>query len=59
MQIQQIKYNETEGYASSPQTRYSFMASTDYEITDHIKFFSDARFAESKTTTFLAAPTPS
>ncbi len=30
------------------------MASTDYEITDHIKFFSDARFAQSKTTTFLA-----
>ena len=53
-QIQQVKYNETEGYASSPQTRYSFMASTDYEITDHIKFFSDARFAQSKTTTFLA-----
>ncbi len=25
------------------------MASTDYEITDHIKFFSDARFAQSKT----------
>ncbi len=52
--IQQVKYNETEGYASSPQTRYSFMASTDYEITDKIKFFSDARFAQSKTTTFLA-----
>jgi outer membrane receptor protein involved in Fe transport len=52
--IQQVKYNETEGYASSPQTRYSFMASTDYEITDHIKFFSDARFSQSKTQTFLA-----
>jgi outer membrane receptor protein involved in Fe transport len=52
--IQQVKYNEIEGYASSPQTRYSFMASTDFEITDSIKFFSDARFAQSKTTTFLA-----
>ncbi len=30
------------------------MASTDYEITDKIKFFPDARFAQSKTTTFLA-----
>jgi outer membrane receptor protein involved in Fe transport len=52
--IQQIKYNETEQYASSPQTRYSLMGSADFDITDHIKFFSDARFAQSRTKTFLA-----
>jgi iron complex outermembrane recepter protein len=52
--IQQVKYNEIEGYASSPQTRFSFMASTKFEVTDNIRFFSDARFAQSKTTTFLA-----
>ncbi|MEP7313147.1 MAG: TonB-dependent receptor [Pseudomonadota bacterium] len=52
--IQQVKYNETEGYSSSPQTRYSFMAAADYDITDSIKFSSSARFAQSTTTTFLA-----
>lgn len=52
--IQQIKYNETEGYTSSPQTRYSLMASGTYDITDSIQFFSSARFAESETRTFLA-----
>ncbi len=54
VQIQQIKYNETEGYASSPQTRYSFMGSADFEINDKLTFFSSARYAQSKTTTFLA-----
>jgi iron complex outermembrane recepter protein len=52
--IQVIKYNEVEQYASSPQTRYSLMASGEFEVTDHIKFFSDARYAQSRTTTFLA-----
>ena len=52
--IQVVKYNETEQYASSPQTRYSFMASGEFDITDHLKFFSDARYAQSRTKTFLA-----
>jgi len=52
--IQQVKYNETEGYTSSPQTRFSFMASANYDITDSIRFASSARFAQSTTKTFLA-----
>jgi iron complex outermembrane recepter protein len=52
--IQQLKYNETEGYTSSPQTRYSFMGSADYDITDKLHFMSSARFAQSVTKTFLA-----
>jgi len=48
------KYNETEGYTSSPQTRYSFMGSADYDITDKLHFQSSARFATSTTKTFLA-----
>jgi outer membrane receptor protein involved in Fe transport len=52
--IQQIKYNETEGYVSSPQTRYAFMASGKYDLTDKIQFFSSARFAQSTTETLLA-----
>lgn len=52
--IQQVTYDETQGYASSPQTRYAFMGSTDFAITDHIKFLSSARFSQSTTETFLA-----
>jgi len=52
--IQQVKYNEVEGYASSPQTRYAFMATANYEINDSVEFFSSARFAQSLTRTFLA-----
>jgi iron complex outermembrane receptor protein len=52
--IQQVKFNETEGYASSPQTRYSFMASGTYDITDDLSFQSSARFAQSTTKTFLS-----
>jgi outer membrane receptor protein involved in Fe transport len=49
-----VKYNEVEGYASSPQTRYALMATGEFDVTDHVKFFSDARYAQSRTTTFLA-----
>jgi iron complex outermembrane recepter protein len=52
--IQQLKYNETEGYTSSPQTRYAFMGSAKYDISDKIHFASSARFAQSLTRTFLA-----
>ncbi len=49
-----VKYNEVEGYASAPQTRYALMATGEFDITDHVKFFSDARYAQSRTKTFLA-----
>ncbi len=48
------KYNEIEGYTSSPQTRFSFMGTADYDITDKLHFQSSARFATSTTETFLA-----
>ncbi|MBK9251583.1 MAG: TonB-dependent receptor [Proteobacteria bacterium] len=49
-----VKYNETEGYTSSPQSRYSFMGSAKYDITDSLQLMSSARFAQSNTETFLA-----
>jgi iron complex outermembrane recepter protein len=52
--IQQVKYNDVDGYVSSPQTRFAFMAAGDYDITDKIRFSSSARFAQSDTRTFLA-----
>ncbi len=50
-----IKYAETEGYVNSPQTRYSFMASTTYDLTDSIKLMSSARFAQSITKTYASS----
>jgi iron complex outermembrane recepter protein len=52
--IQKVKWNETEGYAGSPQTRYAFMGSGQYDLTDHLQFYSSARFAQSRTTTYLS-----
>ena len=52
--IQKIKWDETEGYAGSPQTRYAFMGSGQYDITDNVQFYSSARFAQSRTTTYLS-----
>ena len=49
-----MKYNETEGYTSNPQTRFSFMGSGTYDISDTLTFQSSARFAQSRTETFLA-----
>lgn len=48
-----IKWNNIEAYASAPQERYSFFASGNYDVTDTIKVYSRARFAESKTRTLL------
>jgi outer membrane receptor protein involved in Fe transport len=53
-QVQILKYNETEAYTSSPQTRYAFMGAVKYDIADNIHFSSSARFAQSLTRTFLA-----
>ncbi len=52
--VQTIKYNDLSEYASAPQTRYAFMGAGDYDITDHIKFSTSARFSQSLTKTFLA-----
>jgi outer membrane receptor protein involved in Fe transport len=52
-----LKWNDPNAYVASPQTRYSMMASTDYKITDHLKFFARGTFAESKTKT-LVYPAP-
>jgi iron complex outermembrane recepter protein len=56
-QIQTLKYLETEGYVNAPQKRYSFMSSGKYEITDKLTFNSSARFAQSRTRTYLASST--
>jgi outer membrane receptor protein involved in Fe transport len=54
--IQQVKYNMTEYYAQSPQTRYAFMGSANYGITDDLNFTASGRFAQSDTSTVQSAP---
>lgn len=53
-EIQALKYNETEGFTSNPQTRYAFMGASKYDITDKLHFESSARYSQSITETFLA-----
>jgi len=48
-----IKWNYLGQLASGPQDRYSFHASSNYELTDKISIFGSARFAESRTATVL------
>jgi outer membrane receptor protein involved in Fe transport len=56
-QIQTVKYYETEGYVNSPQTRYAFMASGQYELSDRLTFNTSARFSQSTTATLLTNST--
>jgi outer membrane receptor protein involved in Fe transport len=56
--IQTLKWNDVDAYASAPQTRYSFYADADYEITDDLKFFSRVNFSQNKTHTLLYPTVP-
>jgi outer membrane receptor protein involved in Fe transport len=56
-EIQTLKWNNPLAYVSAPQTRYSFFANGTYDLTDKIQFYTNARFAQSKTQTLLPTPT--
>ena len=56
-EVQNLKWNNPLTTASSPQTRYSFFANGTYDITDKVQFYTNARFADSQTTTLLSTPT--
>jgi hypothetical protein len=55
--IQTLKFLETEGFVSAPQTRYSFMGAANYEFNDRLTLSTSARFAQSATRTYLASST--
>ena len=55
--IQGLKFNETGRYSSSPQTRFSFMSTLGYDITDKVHFKASGRFAQSHTETYLGRNT--
>ena len=44
-----LEQNNPDRILSSPQERYSFFASGDYEITDNVRFVSQAYFARTET----------
>jgi iron complex outermembrane receptor protein len=54
--VQDWRHNDVDASLSSPQTRYSFFANGSFDITDNIQFYTNARFAESLTSTRLSAP---
>jgi len=56
-EVQELKWNNPLATVSYPQTRYSFFANGTYDITDDIQFYTNARFAESLTSTILDTPT--
>lgn len=53
VEIETLKWNNLEALVSSPQERYSFFASANYDLSDRVTFFSRATWAESKTRTLL------
>lgn len=53
---QGLKWNNPFATVESPQTRYSFFTEGTYDLTDDIQFYTNARFANSLTTTFLGVP---
>ena len=55
--IQNLKFNETDRYTTSPQTRFSFMGTLNYDVTDKLHFNASGRFAQSKTQTYLGRNT--
>jgi iron complex outermembrane recepter protein len=55
--IQTVKYNNPLATISEPQTRYSFFANGTYDLTDKIQFYTNARYAQSRTYTLLPTAT--
>jgi outer membrane receptor protein involved in Fe transport len=48
-----IKWNDVNAFTAAPQTRYSFFAAGNYDITDSIQWFGRVNFSESDTKTNL------
>lgn len=51
--VQTLKWNNTQALASAPQERWSFFASGNFDVTDNVRAFTRANFAESRTETLL------
>jgi iron complex outermembrane recepter protein len=56
--ISNLKYNNTDAYASAPQERRSFFVAGNYDLTDSINFYTQASFSESDTSTLIYSTHP-
>jgi iron complex outermembrane recepter protein len=56
-ETQCLRFNDTAATLDTPQTRYSFFANGTYDITDKVQWYTNARFAQSLTSTYLSVPT--
>lgn len=54
---QGLKFNNPLTLLSEPQKRWSFYTAANYNITDDVQFFTNARFSDNTTTTLLGTPT--
>ena len=57
--INTLKWNNPLALISEPQTRYSFFANGTYDLTDRVQFYTNARYAQSRTATLLPTATTS
>jgi outer membrane cobalamin receptor len=53
VEYQNLKWFHQRNYISAPQDRYSFFASGNFDVTDTVRAFARATFAESDTKTIL------
>jgi outer membrane cobalamin receptor len=56
VEYQNLKWNNQDSYVSAPQDRYSFFASGRFDVSDKVRVFTRATFAESDTRT-ISTPT--
>ena len=56
-EVQTLKWSNPTTLLALPQTRYSFYANGNFDITDKVKAFANVRFAQSDTETALSVPT--
>ena len=57
--VNTLKWNNPLALISEPQTRYSFFANGTYDLTDRVQFYTNARYAQSRTATLLPTATTS
>jgi iron complex outermembrane recepter protein len=53
-EVQSLKWSNPNIPVSEPQTRYSFFANGNFDVTDKVQFYTNARFSQSLTTTQLS-----
>lgn len=53
IEFNNLKWHNSQSFASAPQERYSFFTSGNFDVTDTVEVYARGTFAESKTRTLL------